>query len=113
MSGQLRTGMCDIYRASTRLQQKVNQVTLKLFSISLVALMIAATSTVCWSQTHLKLVLKTSVPIDTAYVGHFTDKEFIRLPSSETLEFDFKINGADFYHINYLQKEKVYNQRLT
>ncbi|MEO6611996.1 MAG: thioredoxin family protein [Chitinophagaceae bacterium] len=64
------------------------------------------------SQTHLKLILHSTELIDKAYVGHFTDKEFISLAFKDTLELDFKIHQTDFYHINYLKGEKVYNVKL-
>jgi hypothetical protein len=84
-------------------------MTLKLLFLVLV---LFGSSGAIRSQTHLTLVLKTSLPIDSAYVGHFTDKEFVRLPYKETLEIDFKSGPMDFYHINYLQKEKVFNQKM-
>ncbi|MEO5947543.1 MAG: TlpA disulfide reductase family protein [Chitinophagaceae bacterium] len=64
------------------------------------------------SQTHLKLILNTTEPIDKAFVGHFTDKEFISIEFKDTLELDFKIQKTDFYHVNYLQGEKIYNVKL-
>lgn len=64
------------------------------------------------ARTHVKITFKTDLPIEWAYVGHFTEKEFIKVPYKETLEFDFTSNGADFYHINYLFKDTAYNARL-
>jgi thiol-disulfide isomerase/thioredoxin len=65
-----------------------------------------------FTQTHLRLILKASQPIDSVLVVHFTDKEFIQIPYKDTLELDFKIAVMDFYHINYVQKGKVYNAQL-
>jgi len=64
------------------------------------------------AQTHLRLILKTSLPIDSALIVHFTDKEVVRVGFKDTLDMDFTINGMDFYHINYMQKEKIYNERI-
>jgi len=64
------------------------------------------------SQTHLKLILKTNLPIDSALIVHFTDQESLRLAFKDTLDLDFKISGMDFYHINYVQKEKIFNERI-
>ncbi len=64
------------------------------------------------AQTHLRLILKTTLPIDSALIVHFTDKEVQRFAFKDTLDMDFKIDGMDFYHINYTQKEKIYNERI-
>ena len=64
------------------------------------------------AQTHLKLIIKTSLPIDSVMVVHFTDKESSWLAFKDTLDLDFKIRQMDFYHINYLQKEKVFNEKI-
>ena len=64
------------------------------------------------AQTHLRLILKTALPIDSALIAHFTDKEVVRVAFKDTLDMDFTINGMDFYHINYMQKEKIYNERI-
>ena len=64
------------------------------------------------AQTHLRLILKTTLPIDSALIVHFTDKEVVRVAFKDTLDMDFNINGMDFYHINYMQKEKIYNERI-
>src|SRR5258705_12417943 len=77
----------------------------------LVSMLSLPFSRVC-SQAHVKFILKTSLAIDTAVIGHFTDKEFIRVPFKDTLELDFKIAKTDFYHVNYIQKEKIYNVKL-
>lgn len=63
-------------------------------------------------QTHVRLILKTILPIDSALIVHFTDKEVLRVPFKDTLDMDFTINGMDFYHINYTQKEKIFNERI-
>ena len=57
------------------------------------------------SQTHLKLILKTNLPIDSALIVHFTDQESSWLAFKDTLEVDFKIAKTDFYHINYVRKQ--------
>ena len=36
------------------------------------------------SPTHLKLIIKTTQPIDSAFIVHWTDKESIRLPFNDT-----------------------------
>jgi thiol-disulfide isomerase/thioredoxin len=64
------------------------------------------------SQTHLKLILKTSLPIDSALIVHFTNQEGSRLAFKDTLDMDFKTGKTDFYHINYVQKEKIFNERI-
>src|SRR5258705_979420 len=64
------------------------------------------------AQTHLKLILETSLSIDSVVVVHFTDREISRMAFKDTLELDFKIKGMDFYHINYLQKEKIFNEKV-
>lgn len=64
------------------------------------------------AQTHLRLILQTTLPIDSALIVHFTDKEVVRVAFNDTLDMDFAINGMDFYHINYTQKEKIYNERI-
>ena len=64
------------------------------------------------AQTHLRLILKTSLPIDSALIVHFTDKEVLRFAFKDTIDMDFKIDGMDFYHINYTQKEKIFNERI-
>ena len=64
------------------------------------------------SQTHLKLILKTNLPIDSALIVHFTNKESSWLAFKDTLELDFKIGQTDFYHINYVQKEKIFNEKV-
>lgn len=68
-------------------------------------------NTIC-SQTHLKLILKTDQPIDSAFIGHFTNKEFSRIPYKDTIELDFKINKTDFYHVNYWKNKTIYNAKL-
>ena len=65
-----------------------------------------------FSQTHLKIVLTTSLPIDTALIVHYTNKESFRAPFKDTLEMDFNAGSMDFYHINYTQKEKIYNAQV-
>ena len=67
---------------------------------------------IIYAQTHLRLILKTTLPIDSALIVHFTDKEVVRVAFKDTLDMDFTINGMDFYHINYTQKEKIYNERI-
>jgi len=64
------------------------------------------------SQTHLKLILKTNLPIDSAMIVHFTEKESSLLAFNDTLDLDFKIGQTDFYHINYMQKEKIFNEKV-
>lgn len=64
------------------------------------------------SQTHLKLILKTSLPIDSALIVHFTNKESSMLAFKDTLDVDFKIGQTDFYHINYTHKEKIFNEKV-
>lgn len=64
------------------------------------------------SQTHLRLILKTSLPIDSALIVHFTNQERSMLAFKDTLDLDFKIGETDFYHINYTQKEKIFNERI-
>ena len=64
------------------------------------------------SQTHLKLILKTSLPIDSALIVHFTNKESSRLAFKDTLDLDFSNGKTDFYHINYTQKEKIFNEKV-
>ena len=34
------------------------------------------------------------------------------LAFKDTLELDFKIRKTDFYHINYMQKEKIFNEKV-
>lgn len=53
------------------------------------------------SQTHLKLILHTTEPIDSVYISHFTNQESIRLTYKDTIDLYFKTGGIDFYHINY------------
>ncbi len=65
-----------------------------------------------YSQTHLKLILKTSLPIDSAMIVHFTNMESSRLAFKDTLDLDFKTRKTDFYHINYVQKEKIFNEKI-
>ena len=38
--------------------------------------------------------------------------ESFRVPFKDTVELDFKTTGVDFYHINYLQKGKIFNAQL-
>jgi len=64
------------------------------------------------SQTHLKLILKTNLPIDSALIVHFTNQERSMLAFNDTLDIYFKIPHADFYHINYTQKEKIFNEKV-
>ena len=64
------------------------------------------------SQTHLKLILKTSLPIDSALIVHFTNQESFYVAFNDTLELDFKIGQTDFYHINYTQKGKIFNEKV-
>jgi len=64
------------------------------------------------SQTHLKLILKTNLPIDSALIVHFTNQESFFLAFKDTLELDFKIGQTDFYHINYTQKGKIFNEKV-
>src|SRR5688572_32703833 len=54
-----------------------------------------------FSQTHLKLILNTTEPIDSIYISHFTNQESIRITYNDTIEVSFKTGGIDFYHINY------------
>lgn len=54
-----------------------------------------------FSQTHLKLILHTTEPIDSVYIAHFTNQESIRITYNDTIEVNFKTGGIDFYHINY------------
>ena len=83
-----------------------------IFTKSLLLLLSVFFSNGALSQTRLKLILNTTEPIDKAYVGHFTDKEFISVTYKDTLELDFKTQKTDFYHVNYLKGEKVYNVKL-
>ena len=64
------------------------------------------------SQTHLRLILKTSLPIDSAMIVHFTNIESSRLAFQDTLDIAFSSGKTDFYHINYMQKEKIFNEKL-
>ena len=64
------------------------------------------------AQTHLRLILKTTLPIDSALIVHFTDQESSWLAFKDTLDVEFKIAKTDFYHINYIQKEKIFNQKI-
>jgi hypothetical protein len=64
------------------------------------------------SQTHLKLILKTTLPIDSALIVHFTNQESSMLTYNDTLDIYFKIPHEDFYHINYMQKGKVFNEKV-
>lgn len=64
------------------------------------------------SQTHLKLILKTKLPIDSALIVHFTNQESAMLAFKDTLDIDFKTGKTDFYHINYMQDEKIFNEKV-
>jgi thiol-disulfide isomerase/thioredoxin len=64
------------------------------------------------SQTHLKLILKTKLPIDSALIVHFTNQERARLAFKDTLDIDFKTGKTDFYHINYMQNTKIFNEKV-
>jgi len=64
------------------------------------------------SQTHLKLILKTSLPIDSALIVHFTNQERSMQAFNDTLDIYFNIPHTDFYHINYMQKEKIFNEKV-
>ena len=76
------------------------------------ALILLSSFAPVYSQTHLTLVLKTTEPIDSAFIVHWTDKESLWLPYNDTLQMDFKTTGIDFYHINYTAKGKTYNTQL-
>ena len=65
-----------------------------------------------FSQTHLKLILKTSLPIDSALIVHFTNQESSMQAFNDTLDIYFTISHTDFYHINYMQKEKIFNEKV-
>lgn len=73
------------------------------------ALFFLSCSTWVYSQTHLTLVLKTTEPVDSAFIVHWTDRETIWLPFRDTLHINFKTTGIDFYRINYVAKGKTYN----
>ena len=64
------------------------------------------------SQTHLKLILKTNLPIDSALIVHFTNQESSRQAFKDTLDMKFNTGITDYYHINYTQKGKVFNQKV-
>lgn len=64
------------------------------------------------SQTQLTLILKTTQPIDSAFIVHYTNQESRWLLFKDTLTLNFKTRGIDFYHINYTAKGKIFNARL-
>lgn len=82
---------------------------LKLF---LFAFTLLASAVETHSQTHLKLMLKTSLPIDSALIVHFTNQESFYIPFNDTLELDFNTGQTDFYHINYTYKGKIFNEKV-
>ena len=87
---------------------------MKLFytrSFLLTILLFVSTSEIC-SQTHLKLILKTNLPIDSALIVHFTNIESSGMTFNDTLYIYFKTRHTDFYHINYTQKEKIFNEKV-
>lgn len=63
-------------------------------------------------QTSLELILKTSEPVDSAFLVHWTNKESLWLPFRDTLRAEFKTTGRDFYHINYTGNGNVYNAQI-
>jgi len=65
-----------------------------------------------FSQTHLKLILKTNLPIDSALIVHFTNQERSMQAFKDTLDMEFNAGLTDYYHINYMQKGKVFNQKV-
>jgi thiol-disulfide isomerase/thioredoxin len=67
---------------------------------------------IAFAQTQLTIVLKTSTLIDSAMVVNFTGKEVYRLPFKDTLTLDFIAKGDDFYHVNFVQKEKIFNEKF-
>ncbi|MEO6254663.1 MAG: thioredoxin family protein [Ferruginibacter sp.] len=85
---------------------------MRLLNILLLVFMLSLPFNKICSQTHLTLILKTDQPIDSAFIGHFTNKEFFAIPYKDTIELDFKINKTDFYHVNYWKNEKLYNAKL-
>lgn len=79
---------------------------------SALALMLLLSFGEIQSQTHLKLILKTSLPVDSAVIVHFTNMESSRLAFKDTLELDFKTGKADYYHINYIREDKIFNEKI-
>src|SRR5258705_10920133 len=52
-------------------------------------------------QTHLQLILKTDIPVDSAFIVQWNDRRSVRLAFKDTIEVDFKTKGIDYYHLNY------------
>lgn len=61
---------------------------------------------------HLKLILKTNLPIDSALIVHFTNQESAMLAFNDTLDIDLKTGKTDYYHINYMHKDKIFNEKV-
>ena len=80
-------------------------------SFLLTTLLFLSICEIC-SQTHIKLILKTSLPIDSALIVHFTNQESSMQAFNDTLDIYFTISHTDFYHINYMQKEKIFNEKV-
>jgi Thioredoxin-like len=52
------------------------------------------------------------LPVDSALIVHFTNQERSMLAFNDTLDMEFKTGITDYYHINYLQNGKWYNQKV-
>ena len=52
------------------------------------------------------------MPIDSALIVHYTNQESSMLAYNDTLDIYFATAHTDFYHINYTQKGKIFNEKL-
>ncbi len=80
-------------------------------SFFLTVILFVSINEIC-SQTHLKLILKTDLPIDSALIVHFTNQQSSKHAFKDTLDINFNTGITDYYHFNYLQKGKWLNQKV-